>query len=323
MPPNFIMLRCVCFMVFDAFFFSSYLQRLPPETTCHLLWHASCSQCCSRLTTLFSSDQHVFTQVCGLQELVEAALDGYSVTIFAFGQTGSGKTHTMIGPRLSRAGGLATVSGKEDVASLVVPDDGVLPRCMAAAYAGIEQRSDTTDYTVSVSCIELYNEAVTDLLGDDKSKQLQVRKEASGSFRVDGLSQTVCKTAGGALKTMAKALQFRHTRAHALNNYSSRSHCLMTFNFASKEKQAAEGQAGSQGGLRRWEHSLKLDTCIPRASSPSIVTVFHDSIHYNNALTALPATKCLLAKLPHTPPMCPPQVWQACAGGPGRQRALA
>lgn len=33
--------------------------------------------------------------ICGLEELVEAALDGYTTTIFAFGQTGSGKTYTI------------------------------------------------------------------------------------------------------------------------------------------------------------------------------------------------------------------------------------
>lgn len=37
-------------------------------------------------------DPHVLQaelfETCGMQELVEAALDGYSVTVFAFGQTG-------------------------------------------------------------------------------------------------------------------------------------------------------------------------------------------------------------------------------------------
>jgi hypothetical protein len=32
--------------------------------------------------------QEELFETCGMQELVEAALDGYSVTIFAFGQTG-------------------------------------------------------------------------------------------------------------------------------------------------------------------------------------------------------------------------------------------
>jgi Cdc6-like AAA superfamily ATPase len=32
-----------------------------------------------------------------IQDFLNSALDGYSVTIFAYGQTGSGKTYTMAG----------------------------------------------------------------------------------------------------------------------------------------------------------------------------------------------------------------------------------
>ena len=36
-------------------------------------------------------------QKCGVNELIDSALEGYSATIFAYGQTGSGKTFTMMG----------------------------------------------------------------------------------------------------------------------------------------------------------------------------------------------------------------------------------
>lgn len=127
-----------------------------------------------------------------MAELVDAALDGYSVTIFAFGQTGSGKTHTMIGPRLSRAAGAAAAgagtgagaaaagcgdgSGPGEGAAPAGPsDDGVLPRCVQYAYDSIASRQSDVQFTVSASVLELYNETVTDLLGPDKGKQLQVR----------------------------------------------------------------------------------------------------------------------------------------------------
>jgi kinesin family protein 12 len=43
-----------------------------------------------------AAQQQVYDTV-GINELLESALDGYSVTVFAYGQTGSGKTYTMAG----------------------------------------------------------------------------------------------------------------------------------------------------------------------------------------------------------------------------------
>jgi hypothetical protein len=42
--------------------------------------------------TAASSQEELYNQ-CGITALVDAALQGYSVTVFAFGQTGTGKTH--------------------------------------------------------------------------------------------------------------------------------------------------------------------------------------------------------------------------------------
>ena len=43
-----------------------------------------------------TSQQQVFEK-CGVNELIDSALEGYATTIFAYGQTGSGKTYTMMG----------------------------------------------------------------------------------------------------------------------------------------------------------------------------------------------------------------------------------
>ncbi len=63
-----------------------------------------------------------------------------------------------------------------------------------------------------------------------------------------------CITASAALKAMQRALQLRHTRSHKLNEYSSRSHCMMTFTFSSQEKVDGVDEdrpRGAQGGIRR------------------------------------------------------------------------
>merc|ERR1719235_1342780 len=76
-------------------------------------------------------------------DLVQSAIDGNNVTIFAYGQTGAGKTHTMYG------------SGE---------DDGIAPRTITEVFEGI--RSVSHRYAAEVSCtmMELYNNNLVDLL---------------------------------------------------------------------------------------------------------------------------------------------------------------
>jgi hypothetical protein len=71
--------------------------------------------------------------VCGMEELVEAALDGYTVTVFAFGQTGSGKTYTIVGPRLAASGSSGDMAAARPIGA-ACEDDGLLTRCMAHAF---------------------------------------------------------------------------------------------------------------------------------------------------------------------------------------------
>ena len=43
-----------------------------------------------------TTQMDVFSK-CGVNELINSALEGYATTILAYGQTGSGKTYTMMG----------------------------------------------------------------------------------------------------------------------------------------------------------------------------------------------------------------------------------
>lgn len=44
-----------------------------------------------------ASRQQDVLRLCGITQLLDAALDGYNATVMAYGQTGSGKTFTMSG----------------------------------------------------------------------------------------------------------------------------------------------------------------------------------------------------------------------------------
>lgn len=77
-------------------------------------------------------DQRAFFHRSGFTNLLDAALDGYTATVFAFGQTGSGKTFTMSG-----APGGAPGGGRDETM------DGLMQRAAAYIYNGVKARPNT------------------------------------------------------------------------------------------------------------------------------------------------------------------------------------
>jgi len=76
--------------------------------------------------------------------------NGVNGTIFAYGQTASGKTHTMMGPTC------------EDVTT---EQRGIIPRAVQELFELIQSiRQPNESFTVGVSYLEIYMEAVRDLL---------------------------------------------------------------------------------------------------------------------------------------------------------------
>lgn len=89
---------------------------------------------------------------CGVIELIDAALAGYSATVFAYGQTGSGKTYTM--------SGVEDKLGKEGW----VPDnnDGLIPRSIRHMWERMTMRKE--QFYVHAAFMEIYNEQLRDIL---------------------------------------------------------------------------------------------------------------------------------------------------------------
>lgn len=83
---------------------------------------------------------------------------------------------------------------------------------------------------------------------------MQVRQDPrTEAFYVDGLTQVPAQTPNRALRVLSEALAYRHTRAHKLNSYSSRSHCMVTLTLTSQDvgDQGQELLSGVKGGMRR------------------------------------------------------------------------
>jgi DNA-binding FrmR family transcriptional regulator len=106
-----------------------------------------------------AAQRDVYTQVA---PAVQAALNGLNSTVFAYGQTGSGKTHTLFG------GMLADEEGDE-------ASEGMAARALRAVFAQAEaMRATGSQLAISCSFLEVYNEAMTDLLLPPAARQAGV-----------------------------------------------------------------------------------------------------------------------------------------------------
>ncbi|DBA74159.1 hypothetical protein WJX77_004162 [Trebouxia sp. C0004] len=187
-----------------------------------------------------SVSQESVAVVCNVDDLVDGALQGFAVTVFAFGQTGSGKTYSMIGPRLGTT--------NFDKQQLLTEDDGFLARAYANVFQSIEGHQSDMHVEVRASCCEVYHEQVSDLAAGSKQMPLAVRHDKHRGFFVEGLAEVPCATCADALSFMHKALTTRHIRSHRLNEYSSRGHCIMTLQFETTPLLNRGNSMGSRSG---------------------------------------------------------------------------
>ena len=180
---------------------------------------------------------------CLCKDLVASFVHGFNASIFAYGQTSSGKTHTLTGTT-SEPG--VTILLLKDVFENVSLAAGVCPSSTLAS--------------VKLSFVEIYNDALTDLLfvdtddaegaapgrktssrssmsGGDGSKgsnnhfsappKLTIVNERRGQVRVQGLTTLECSSIDDALELLARGERQRRVAATKMNKTSSRSHSVL------------------------------------------------------------------------------------------------
>eukprot|EP00930_Biecheleria_cincta_P002656 TRINITY_DN103658_c0_g1_i1.p1 TRINITY_DN103658_c0_g1~~TRINITY_DN103658_c0_g1_i1.p1 ORF type:complete len:593 (-),score=115.83 TRINITY_DN103658_c0_g1_i1:106-1884(-) len=159
--------------------------------------------------------------------LVQSALDGYRVAIFAYGQTGGGKTYTMDGPQVENA----------------APETrGVIPRTVDLIFQEVSELSHKGwNFSVNCTLLEVYNEGVYDILAP-RSAANQRPPTSTDQF----VSKQV-ENASAVHRLLAKAARERHVAATACNDRSSRSHAV--FQLSIDGRRAAEGGEQRVSGL--------------------------------------------------------------------------
>ncbi|KAM9408156.1 LOW QUALITY PROTEIN: kinesin-like protein KIF17 [Pholidichthys leucotaenia] len=141
--------------------------------------------------------------------LVEGVTEGYNGTVFAYGQTGSGKSFTM--------------QGVSEPAS----QKGVIPRAFEHIFESI-QCAENTKFLVRASYLEIYNEEVRDLLGNDTKQRLELKEHPERGVYVRDLSMHTVHNVGECERIIEQGTRNRAVGYTLMNKDSSRSHSIFT-----------------------------------------------------------------------------------------------
>jgi kinesin family protein 5 len=185
-----------------------------------------------------SHHDFAFDHVCGpevaqsdlfeyaARPVVEGVLKGYNGTIFAYGQTGSGKTFTMEGP---------------DIMSTSYK--GIIPRMMDALFEGLVNASETSEFTLKVSYLEIYLERIHDLL-DPAKNNLQVKEDKLRGIYVQDATEIYVASPIEMLKVMSSGSANRAIASTRMNQRSSRSHSIFCVYVEQKDTHAGSKTSG-------------------------------------------------------------------------------
>ena len=140
--------------------------------------------------------------------IVEAVMQGFNGTVFAYGQTSSGKTYTMTGQNL------------EDPESM-----GIIPRMVTTVFDQISNSDACIQYTVKVSYCEIYMEKIRDLLEPSK-ENLKVHEDKTRGVFIAELTEKYVGSDAEVYDIMKFGLENRNVGSTNMNAVSSRSHSI-------------------------------------------------------------------------------------------------
>ena len=176
------------------------------------------------------TDQNTIFNEIGLP-LLKKFLSGYNSTIFAYGQTGTGKTHTIIGP-------LESLFDDKNENFGLIPNilNFLFDQKEEAKKIILESSKEKVikiDYTLSCSCIEIYQEQLIDLLNNnsqfDKADEvLKIREDPKKGMYIENLTEQEITSAKKAKELLISGFKNRHVASTSMNRESSRSHLIYT-----------------------------------------------------------------------------------------------
>lgn len=194
-----------------------------------------------------STQEEVSNEI--LSNLLTQFIRGYNCTALAYGQTGAGKSYTIGVPDqtslsyVEECSGRSTIEGSgkidEDVADnygegSVIDDKtkyasvGLVPRFLVQLFNALD--SVQSVWKVRISFLEVYNEALKDLLSPETDSSSLCIRDYKGKVIVQNLTEREVSNAKEAVVYFFDGGILRATAVTAMNEQSSRSHSIFTIN---------------------------------------------------------------------------------------------
>ncbi|KAF0711915.1 hypothetical protein As57867_004973, partial [Aphanomyces stellatus] len=227
----------------------------------------------------YATQKDVFKGV--VQSAADEALAGFNCTVFAYGQTGTGKTHTIQG----------NLKANHE-------DSGIIPRSVNYIFEKLQ--ATKSEYSVRVSFLQLYNEELKDLLGDNKKdKTLRLMEDVKrGGVYCQNLEEVTTLTASHVFELLETGAKNRISAETLLNEQSSRSHSIFTVRIHSKEVNIGGEDIIRSGTLNLVD--LAGSECIGRSGARNVRAREAGNIN-QSLLTLGRVITALVDKHPHVP----------------------
>ncbi|CAR26163.1 hypothetical protein ZYGR_0E01460 [Zygosaccharomyces rouxii] len=207
-----------------------------------------------------SDQESIFTEVA--KNYIQEMLEGYNCTVFAYGQTGTGKTYTMSGDM--------SIWGDLDSQDKILLGEhaGIIPRVLVNLFKQLSK--ETTEHSVKISFLELYNERLKDLLADNDSDEDNIRIFDNNNSNAHGASNGMSQVKMNKSKVRAPTLSGATVSSSASNSSTSSSSSSSSITVKGMEeryiKSAYEGlQLLTKGSLKRKVAATKCNDLSSRS----------------------------------------------------------
>ncbi|KAK8936962.1 Kinesin-like calmodulin-binding protein [Platanthera zijinensis] len=141
--------------------------------------------------------------------LVQFAVDGYNVCIFAYGQTSCGKKFTIYGTE---------------------SDPGLVPRATRELFKIMEHGRTKFSFSLKICMVELYQDSLIDLLLPKNGKRLKlnVKKNSKGMVSIENVTVLKVSHLEEFTACILGGMEQRHMSGNIMDGESSRSHLILS-----------------------------------------------------------------------------------------------